>query len=355
MNLRFGQSTSEEMRRRASEPGRGRDAALPTSIPWKGWKDVFVRLYVSFFEDRVLLIAAGATFYLLLALFPAFAVFVSLYGFVADPSTISEHIAFIGRFLPQAGTELLQTQLETLVSQDPASLSKGFILGLAVALWSANNGIKTLFEAMNVAYGEQEKRSFIKLNLVAFCFTVGAVFIGIMLIVAVGVVPVIMKIFGLSSFSDVLIASLRWPVVFALIVGSIAMIYRYGPSRHRARWSWVLLGALLTAVVWLAASIGFSWYLQNFANYGATYGSLGAVIGFMMWVWVSSTIFIIGAEINAELEHQTALDTTDLPEKPIGERGARVADTIGKSSSRGKPATSEKRGLFRRAPKVQKA
>lgn len=353
MSLRFGTSTSEEMRRRASEPGRGRDAAHPTAIPWKGWKDVFVRLYVSFFEDRVLLIAAGATFYLLLALFPAFAVFVSAYGFVADPSTISEHIAFIGQFLPQAGTELLQNQLETLVSQDPASLSRGFIIGLAVALWSANNGIKTLFEAMNVAYGEQEQRSFIKLNLVAFCFTLGAVFIGIMLIVTVGVVPVIMKIFGLSSFSDVLIASLRWPVVFALIVGAIAMIYRYGPSRNRARWSWVFLGALLTAVVWLAASIAFSWYLQNFANYGATYGSLGAVIGFMMWVWVSSTIFIIGAEINAELEHQTALDTTDLPAKPLGERGARVADTIGKSASRGKPATSEKRGLFRRVRKTQ--
>ena len=332
MNLRFGQSTSEEMRRRASEPGRGRDAALPTSIPWKGWKDVFVRLYVSFFEDRVLLIAAGATFYLLLALFPAFAVFVSLYGFVADPSTISEHIAFIGRFLPQAGTELLQTQLETLVSQDPASLSKGFILGLAVALWSANNGIKTLFEAMNVAYGEQEKRSFIKLNLVAFCFTVGAVFIGIMLIVTVGVVPVIMKIFGLSSFSDVLIASLRWPVVFALIVGSIAMIYRYGPSREYAKLRWLSWGVVFSTLLWFAASLLFSYYLDNFANYNATYGTLGALIGFMVWTWISVLILIVGAELNAELEHQTMRDSTTGRPLPMGERGAFVADTVGKSA-----------------------
>lgn len=348
MALRFGQSTSEEQRRRAGEPGRGRDAGQPLAIPWEGWKDILWRIYFSFFEDRVMLIAAGATFYLLLALFPAFAVFVSAYGFVADPTTISEHIAFIGRFLPQAGTDLLQMQLERLIAQDPASLSRGFIIGLAVALWSANNGIKTLFEAMNIAYGEQEQRSFIKLNLVAFCFTVGAVFIGITLIVAVGVVPVIMRIFGLSSFSDTLIASLRWPVIFFLIVGSIAMIYRYGPSRNRARWRWVIFGAILTAFVWLGASIGFSWYLQNFANYGATYGSLGAVIGFMMWVWVSSVIFILGAEINAEMEHQTALDTTDLPEKPIGERGARVADTIGKSSSKGRPPTAEKKGFLTR-------
>ena len=356
MSLRFGQNTSEEMRRRASEPGRGRDADGPLVIPWKGWKDIALRLYSSFFEDRVMLIAAGATFYLLLALFPAFAVFVSLYGFVADPKTIAEHIAFIGQFLPQAGTELLEMQLERLANQDPASLSLGFVLGLMFSLWSANNGIKTLFEAMNVAYGEQERRGFLKLNLVAFCFTIGAVFIAILLIVAVGVVPAIMTILGLSSFSDSLIAAARWPIVFGLIVGSIAMIYRFGPSRNRARWSWVLFGAVLTALVWLAVSIGFSYYLQNFANYNATYGSLGAVIGFMMWVWISSTIFIIGAEINAEMEHQTALDTTDLPEKPLGERGARVADTIGKSSSKGRPASAEKKGLVGRLTlKRQKA
>lgn len=348
MSLRFGPSTSEEMRRRASEPGRGRDADGPLAIPLRGWKDILLRIYVSFFEDRVMLIAAGATFYLLLALFPAFAVFVSLYGFVADPSSISEHIAFIGRFLPQSGVELLEMQLERLVNQDPAALSWGFIIGLLFSLWSANNGIKTLFEAMNVAYGEQERRSFLKLNLVAFCFTMGAVFIGILLIVSVGVVPLVMSTFGLSSFTDELIASLRWPIVFALIVGSIALIYRYGPSRERARWTWVILGAVLTALVWLGASLAFSWYLQNFANYNATYGSLGAVIGFMMWVWVSSVIFIIGAEINAEMEHQTALDTTDPPEKPLGERGARVADTIGKSSSKGRPVEVEKKGFFAR-------
>jgi len=334
--LRFAPNTSDELRRRASEPGRGRDATGPFGIPWKGWKDIAVRIWYSFFEDRVMLIAAGATFYLLLALFPAFAVFVSFYGIVANPNTIADHIAFVGQFLPKAGTDLLTAQLEYLVTRDPASLSVGFLSGLLFSLWSANNGIKTLFEAMNVAYGEQEQRSFLKLNAVAFCFTIGAVIIGILMIVAVGVVPIIMGIVGAQSFSDELIAATRWPVLFAIIVASISMVYRYGPSRNRARWTWVLFGAVLTAVVWLTASIGFSWYLQNFANYGATYGSLGAVVGFMMWVWISSIIFIIGAEINAEMEHQTALDTTDKPDKPIGLRGARVADTIGRSIVREK-------------------
>lgn len=338
MAARFAAHTSEETRRRASEPGRGRNASGPLSIPWKGWKDIAVRLYGSFFEDRVMLIAAGATFYLLLALFPAFAVFVSLYGIVADPNTISEHIAFIGQFLPQAGTELLESQLARLVSEDPASLSVGFITGLLFSLWSANNGVKTLFEAMNVAYGEQEKRSFLKLNVVAFCFTLGAVFAGILLIVVVGVVPAIMAVFGLSSLTDALIAAMRWPVVFVIIIFGIGLVYRYGPSRNRAKWKWVIFGSTLTAFVWLGASIAFSYYLQNFANYNATYGSLGAVIGFMMWVWISSLIFIIGAEINAEMEHQTARDTTHLEEKPLGERGARVADTMGRSSRRQHPA-----------------
>ncbi|MEX6505824.1 YihY/virulence factor BrkB family protein [Jiella sp. M17.18] len=333
MEARFAANTSEETRRRASEPGRGRDAAGPTEIPGKGWKDILYRLYNSFFEDRVMLIAAGATFYLLLALFPAVAVFVSFYGLVADPATISQHIVLFSQFLPPTALDLLRSQLDTLTQKGSASLSLGFITGLLFALWSANNGIKTLFEAMNVAYGESEQRSFIKLNIVAFGFTLGAIVIGIVLIVAVGVIPAVMAVVGLGSATETLIGIGRWPVVFLLIVGAIAMIYRYGPSRNRARWKWVIYGAILTAVVWLLASIAFSWYLQNFANYNATYGSLGAVVGFMMWVWISSLIFIIGAEINAEMEHQTAIDTTDLPEKPIGHRGARVADTLGRRAS----------------------
>ncbi|MCQ0989954.1 YihY/virulence factor BrkB family protein [Jiella marina] len=330
--MRFAAQTSEEMRHRAGEPGRGRDATYPTRIPWKGWKDIAVRVYFAFFEDRVMLIAAGATFYLLLALFPAFGVFVSIYGFVSDPMTISGHIAFIGQFLPTAGTELLQAQLDNLTSQGSASLSIGFITGSLFAMWSANNGIKTLFEAMNVAYGESEKRSFLKLNLIALGFTLGAIFVGVVLITAVGVVPALMAILGLRSFTESVIAAMRWPVAFVLIVASIAIIYRYGPSRNRARWRWVMVGAFLTATIWLGASISFSWYLQNMANYNATYGSLGAVVGFMMWVWISSLIFILGAEINAEMEHQTAVDTTDPPPKPVGRRGARVADTVGRKA-----------------------
>ncbi len=313
------------------EHGRGRDATGPSRLNLEAWKDILWRVWAEFNEDRVTLIAAGATFYLLLALFPALAAFVSIYGFVADPVTIADHIAFLGGFLPSGGVDLIKSQLQSLASQDPASLSFGFIFGLALALYSANNGIKTLFEAMNIAYDETEKRSFIKLNLISLLFTLGAIIIGILFIVAVGVVPAILAFVGLGGVTEFLISLLRWPVLFVAAVAAISVLYRYGPSRERAKWRWVTWGAVIATALWLIASILFSWYLANFADYNATYGSLGAVIGFMMWTWISVSIIIMGAELNSEMEHQTARDSTTGPEQPMGTRGASMADTLGKS------------------------
>ena len=311
---------------------RGRHAATPSQLPAKGWKDILWRVVSEFSEDRVTLIAAGATFYLLLALFPALAAFVSIYGFVADPTTIAEHIAFLGGVLPSGGVELIQSQLESLVSQDQASLSFGFIFGLLFALYSANNGILTMFEAMNIAYDETEKRSFIKRYGLSFLFTLGAILIGILFIVSVGVVPAVLALIGLGSVAETLIQWLRWPVMFLAAMFGISLLYRYGPSRTRAKWRWVSWGSAIATLVWVVASVAFSWYLTNFADYNATYGSLGAVIGFMMWTWISVVILLFGAELNSEMEHQTAQDSTVGPEKPIGSRGASMADTVGKTS-----------------------
>lgn len=314
------------------DEGRGRDAATPSEIPLKGWKDILWRLYHEVSEDRVMLIAAGATFYLLLALFPALAAFVSLYGFVADPVTIADHIAFLGGFLPSGGMEIIQSQLQSLAQQDQDALSVGFIVGLLLALWSANSGVKTLFDALNIAYEEEEKRSFITLNLWSFAFTLGAMLIAILMIVSVGVVPAVLAILRLDGIAEALISILRWPVLLALIAVGISVLYRYGPSRNRAKWRWVTWGSVFATLVWIAASIGFSYYLQNFADYNATYGSLGAVIGFMIWTWISVIVLLIGAELDSEMEHQTARDSTAGPEKPIGERGATMADTVGKTA-----------------------
>lgn len=319
-------------RARAGQTGRGREADTPLEITRKGWRDIAWRLWGEFNEDRLMLIAAGATFYLLLALFPALAAFVSLYGFVADPNTIADHIAFFGGLLPQGGFDLIRDQLTALAGQDNASLSWGFITGLVIALWSANSGIKALFDGLNVAYGESEKRSFFRLNLVSFAFTGGAILLGIAMIVSVGIVPAAFALFRLDHWTEVLVGLLRWPVLLVMVAAGISLLYRFGPSRERAKWRWISSGAALATTVWLVASWGFSFYLQNFADYNATYGSLGAVIGFMVWTWISVVILLVGAEINAEMEHQTALDTTTGPPKPLGERGAVMADTIGKAA-----------------------
>lgn len=304
-------------------------------MPMAGWKDITWRVWSNITSHRVMLIAAGVTFYLLLALFPALAAFVSIYGFVADPVTIADHISFLGGLLPSTSMELITAQLEALASQRAEALSFGFVLGFLIALWSANNGIKSLFEAMNVANQEAEDRGFIWLNIVSFAFTLGAMFLAIAFIFTVGVVPAILALLRLDSFGPMLIAALRWPVMLVIIVAGISLLYRYGPSRAPAQWRWLSWGACLAGMVWIAASIGFSFYLQNFADYNATYGSLGAVIGFMTWTWISVIILLVGAQLNAEIEHQTRNDSTTGPPKEMGERGAYMADHLGPAAPSG--------------------
>ncbi len=315
----------------AADDPRGRTALRPSHIGREGWKDILWRVWNAFNADRVMLVAAGATFYLLLALFPALTVLVSTYGLVADPVSIVGQLQLLGGVLPQAGIEVIQAQLQSLASQDPAALSFGFLSGFLLALWSANNGVKTLFEAMNIAYEEREKRSFIKLNLVAFVFTLGAMVVAIVFIFAIGVLPALIAFVGLDGKTEIIISLVRWPILFVVAALAVSVLYRYGPSRQSARWRWIRWGSVATTLLWLLTSIIFSWYLGNFANYNATYGSLGAVIGFMMWTWVSMIILVMGAEFDAEVEHQTLRDSTTGPERPMGERGATMADTRGES------------------------
>jgi membrane protein len=315
------------------EKGRGRDADTPAEIPAAGLTDVFWRLYAAIGEDRAMLIAAGVTYYLLLALFPAMAALVSLYGFFASPADIAGRIGFLSAVMPADALNIFLGQLTSLASQNRSTLSIGLLAGLGIALWSANNGMKALFEAMNVAYAETEKRSFLKLNAVSLLFTLGALFLVIVLIVAMGVVPAVLAFLRLDQWAETVIRLARWPLMILVVAAGIAILYRFGPSRQPPKARWLTWGAAFATVFWLAASVAVSFYLANFANYNATYGTLGAMIGFMVWTWVSVIIVIIGAEINAELEHQTAKDSTTGPPEPMGERGAYMADTVGKRSS----------------------
>lgn len=316
---------------RASEDerGRGRDANTPNEIPIKGLRDVFWRVVTEVMTDRVTLVAAGVAFYVLLSLFPALGALVSLYGFIADTSTMAKHIAFVADILPPGAFDIILTQLNILVQAKASSLSIAFLVGLAIALWSANSAVKAMFDAMNIAYGETEKRGIIRLNAMSLAFTGMALVFAAVLIAAIGGVPALLSYLWLDRWQETLIRFIRWPVMLVFISIGIAFLYRFGPSREQAKARWLTWGAVFSTSLWLAASLLFSFYLQTFADYQATYGALGALIGFMVWTWISVIIVIVGAELNAELEHQTVCDTTTGTPRPLGERGAYVADTVG--------------------------
>ncbi len=310
---------------------RGRSADAPQQIPARGWKDILLRTWDEMQNDRVLAIAAGVTFYGLLALFPAIAAFVSIYGLFADPATVERHFASAAQYLPYGAADIIGERLKAVSAQGKTALGFAGIFGILLSLWSANSGMKAVFDALNVAYEEEEKRSFLKLNAVSLAFTIGAAVFMLLAIGAVVVVPLLLNMLPLGPLAEWSARIGRWVVLIALLIGALALLYRYGPSRNEPEWKWVSPGSVLAAVLWVAASVGLSIYAQNFANYDQTYGSLGAVIGFMIWMWVSSTIVVAGAELNAEAEHQTAKDSTEGGEKPMGGRGATMADTVGEA------------------------
>jgi membrane protein len=331
--LRRGQREPEGRdARRAREPGRGRAATTPSEIPARGWKDVLVRVYHEVSDDRVVAIAAGVTFYVLLAIFPAVAALVSLYGLFADPQTIAEHLNDASSFLPGGAVEIIGEQINRVAAQGEATLGAALIIGLAISLWSANGGIKALIDALNIVYDETEKRSFFKLNALSLTFTIA--FVGFLLVAlgAMVILPVVIDYLGLARIAETAMKILRWPILFVPVALGIACLYRYGPSRDKPKWRWVTWGSAFAALVWIAASMLFAWYAENFGSYNKTYGSLGAAIGLMTWIWLSTIVILMGAELDAEMEHQTARDTTAGPERPLGARGATVADNVGRAT-----------------------
>lgn len=313
---------------------RGRDAARPRDIPAKGWKDIALRVWKSLGEDKVLLIAAGVTFYLLLALFPALGTFVALYGIIADPATVAEHANFLQGVMPGPASELLSTEMTRLAGAQSGDLGLSAMIALLISLWSTNGGVKAIFEGVNIAYDEEEKRSFVSLTLVTLAFTLGAMVLLLILIAALAVLPALLALLPLGQVAESAVSLLRWPVIIVLIGLALAVLYRFAPSRTPPEWKWVTWGSGLATVLWVAASVAFSIYLENFSDFGASYGAMAAPIAFLLWVWLSIIVVLIGAEVNAEMEHQTAKDTTAGPEKPMGSRGAEVADTLGEAAER---------------------
>ena len=308
---------------------RGRTATHPLEVPARGWKDILLRVWKNIGKDRVIVVAAGVTFYSVLALFPAVAALVALYGLFADPNTITSHLDSIVGFVPGGAIEVIRDQITRVASQGRTTLGLTFLAGLAASLWSANAGIKSLFDALNLVYNEPEKRSFIWLNIISLTFTVLTVGFALVAMGAMVVVPIVLNFIGLGGATELVIKIARWPALVIVVTLALAFLYRYGPSREKPQWRWITWGSAVAAVSWLVISILFSWYAENFGNYNKTYGSLGGIIAFMFWIWLSIIVVLIGAELNAETEHQTVRDTTTGRPKPLGSRGATMADTVG--------------------------
>jgi len=307
--------------------GHGRSASTPSEIPVRGWKDILLRVYEGISNDRILANAAAVVFYALLALFPGIAALVSIYGMFADPQTITQHLDTAPGLLPGGAIDVIRDQLSRLAAQPRATLGVSFVIGLGISLWSANGGIKALFDALNVVYEEKEKRSFLLLNALSLGFTIGM--LAFLLIAIAGIIALPIALDYLPGFMGSILNIARWPVLLVIVALALSMLYRYGPSRRKLRWRWITWGSAFATVVWLGASGLFSWYAANFGNFNKTYGSLGAVIGFMTWMWLSIIVILIGAKLNAETEHQTARDSTEGRRKPVGARQAKMADTVG--------------------------
>ena len=306
----------------------GRLARRPMDIPWSGWKRVIQRTAREVITDRISLCAAGCAFYATLALFPAISMLVSIYGLAFDPQTVGPQLAVLRDLLPPSAYQLISDRVQMLVSKPPGTLTFSLLLSIMIALWSSATGTKSILGALNLAYEERETRSFLKFQMTALGMTLGGILAAVIGLASLVLLPVLIAFFGISTYAAVIarVGSLVALVVFVL--AALSLLYRYGPSRRSAGWHWITPGSAVATLLWLLASALFSYYVGHLASYDSTYGPLGAVVGVMMWFYVSALVVLVGAELNAELELQTLHDTTDGVERPIGARGAYVADHV---------------------------
>jgi membrane protein len=331
----------------ALEPGHGRSARDPFHIPLRGWQDILWRTIREFSSDNIPQVAGGVAFFGLLSIFPAMGAFVSLYGLFSNVQMAERQLDLLSGVLPDAALQMVGEQMLRLASTRHSGLGVAFVISLLASLWSANAGIKALFAGLNIVFEETEKRNFLKLNLVSLTFTLGALAFLAIGFAAMVAAPIALAYLGYTPRGFAAMNVLRWPLLVLVAIGGITLLYRYGPSRRRERWQWVSWGSVFAAVLWLGVSLLFSIYVAHFGSYDRTYGSLGAAVGFMSWLWISSIAILFGAELNSEIEHQTAHDTTSGQPAPMGQRGAHMADTLGEIRPSKRQPPKDKRETIR--------
>lgn len=330
MNRSINPDTAVELER-----DRGRAAQCPREIPSRGWWDIAWRVKEQLAADNVSIVAGGLALFGLLSIFPSLAAAVAIYGLIASPEQIAVQAQAFGGLLPEAGMSILTKQLNELATRSSNTLSIGAIVSVLLALWSARRGMVALITAMNVAYNEHERRGFLRRTALALAFTICGV-LGFIVVVALAIaVPVVVGLLPLGPVTQWVLLVVRWGLLWWVAVLALSALYRFAPHRSKARWRWLNVGSRVAATAWLAVSILFALYVRNFDSFGQTYGAIGSVVILLTWFYISAFVIILGAEINSELERQTVHDTTTGEEKPIGQRGAYSADTVGPRASFG--------------------
>lgn len=315
-------------REAAHEDPLGAAAERPSEIPRRGWFQVVKRAFAEGKADNVSMLAAGLAYFAFLALFPALIAAVLIYGLVADPADVQEQIDSLSGALPPEAKSLISDQMSSIASSSGGALGVGLVISLLGALWSVSGGVSNLINAVNVCYDEEETRGFLRLRGLALLLTVGGILFMALAVGLVAVAPVVLDALKLGTLGTILLQVGRWVLLVLLVVFGLAVVYRIAPDRDAPKFRWVSVGAVVATVIWVIASVGFSLYVSNFGSYGKTYGALAGVIVLLLWFFISAYIVLLGAEINAEAEQQTAEDTTRGPERPMGERDAVRADSL---------------------------
>jgi membrane protein len=309
----------------------GIEAEKPTEIPWRGWKQILKRSWAENKADNMPIIAGGVAFFGFLSIFPALIALISIYGLVASPESVAKQVENLSKQLPNSAADLIGTQLKSIVNNSGSALSISLVVSILAALWSASGGIGNLITAVNLAYDEVEARNFVKLKVTSLALTLGAIVFVLLTFGLVAVVPVVITALPLGIVGTILAQVATWVVLLGVFAGALAVLYRVAPDRDAPKFRWVSLGAVVVTLVWAAVSVGFAVYVNNFGSYDKTYGAIAGVIVLMLWLYLTCYLVLLGAEINSEAEHQTAHDTTRGEPQPMGDRDAKMADTLPES------------------------
>ncbi|TYC51343.1 YihY/virulence factor BrkB family protein [Rhodobacterales bacterium] len=315
---------------------RGATATSAGKIPFRGWIDVLIRTWQQTGKDNVFLISAGVAFYFLLALVPALTSFAAISKRMISPDAIRSLMQQIGIIMPESVRTFISGQLDTVLDTGPEEVSVTLkaITGIVISFWAATAGVRAMMIAVTLAYREHEERSIFRFYFTAFMLTLAAIFIGLCSILAFVAVPILFSVIPMSDGKEAIIRFARWPVIITAVAIGLSITYRYGPSRRHAKAKWVSTGAVAATLLWIAGSFAFSTYVETVADYEAVYGTLTSIVVLLLWFWFSAVVTLMGAELNAEVEHQTCVDTTVGRDRPMGQRGAYVADHVAKAPER---------------------